>query len=155
MPAVRTLTKVYWFPEKMNAGLLRAFRSSVNDAKVAALIRSPSPSKAGVRYRFTGPTSATLGTTGKLGHIFEGGREGGYPIQPGLKTTRTRAKGVTGVRAGSGAKALKFRDGGFARGTVLGGPMKAKPYIHPAAQLWSHGLYQRRAAAAIRGAIGL
>ena len=154
---------VRWYPEKLNASLISAFRTSVGDAKKVALLASPSPSKAGARYRLIGPTHASLGTTGKLGHIFEGGRQGGYVIQPGLKTTRGRVAGgsrfekvTTGVRAGSGNIALKFSkgDGGFARGGVIGGPMTAKPYIRPAAAVWARTLYQRRARAAIRGFAG-
>lgn len=157
MPTTNVILR--WHPQRFNSALLGAFRSSVGDAKIAALLRSPSPTKAGARYTLRGPTSATLRTTGKLGHIFEGGREGGYIIQPGLRTVRGRAEGgsrfqkvTKGVRAGSGNIALKFSkgDGGFARGAVVGGAMRAKPYIHPAASLWSHQLYQRRAAAAIR-----
>lgn len=160
--SVGTFSKVYWFPERLNEKLLIAFRQSVGDAKIAAVARSPSQTKAGARYSLTGPTSAVLRTTGKLGHIFEGGRQGGYVIQPGLRTTRgrdpsgaTRAKVTTGVRAGSGNVALKFSrgDGGFARGGIIGGAMQAKPYLHPAASMWAQSLYNRRASAALRSAL--
>lgn len=161
---VTTSVIMRWDPSRFNAKLASAFKYSVRDAKVAAVAGSPSPAKAGARYTFKGPTSATLGTTGRLGHIFEGGRRGGYVIQPGLRTTRsrdpsgaTRAKITTGVRAGSGNIALKFTkgDGGFARGGVIGGAMRARPYLRPAGGLWARALYQRRARAAIRGFIGV
>lgn len=155
---------VKWYPERLNARLLSAFRSSVGDAKKVALLASPTHDRrAGARYTFVGPTHATLGTTGALGHIFELGRHGGYVIQPGLKTTRSRVSGgsrfekvTSGVRGGSGNIALKFTkgDGGFARGGIIGGAMSAKPYIRPTSVVWAHTLYQRRARAAMRGLIG-
>lgn len=147
---------VRWDPSKLNEALLRAFKSSVTNAKMVAIARSPAPGKAGASYTTLGPTTARLRATG-LGTIFEGGRQGGYVIQPGLRTTRRRvpgghgAKVASGVRAGSGNIALKFTkgDGGFARGGIIGGAMKARPYIHPAASAWAQELYQRRAQMAI------
>lgn len=149
--------KVLWHPEGLTAGLHKAFAQSAGDAKVAALARNPAPGHIGVSYRLTGPETAWLRGTGRLAHIFEGGRQGGYPIQPGLRTTTRAGKtGVGRVTAG-GAKstnvAIKFTkgDGSFYRGPgFLGGPMTAQPFIHPAGQAWAHGLYQRRAAAACR-----
>ena len=152
MPANAILV---WNPSRLNAKLLAAFGQSLPDARNNALVRSPAKTKAGAVVRRTGQTSGILVPTG-LGHIFELGRQGGYVIQPGLRTTRrripgTRAKETTGVRAGSGNIALKFTkgDGGFARGGVIGGSQRAEPYIRPAGVTWAHTLYQRRARAAL------
>lgn len=151
---------VRWNPARLNEKLLSAYRQSIYDARNLALSTSPARGKATAFLRQIGPTSAFLKTSGKLGHIFELGRQGGYVIQPGLKTTRGRVAGgsrfekeTTGVRAGSGNIALKFSkgDGGFARGGVIGGAMRARPYIRPAGVAWARGLYQRRAGAALRG----
>lgn len=137
---------VHWDPRRLNAKLVSAYGQSIQDARLLALARSPSPTKARVRLTRRGTTTALLGTAGPLGHIFELGREGGYVIQPGLKVSR-RGR----VRAGSGNLAIKFTkgDGGFARGGIKGGAMKAEPYIGPSATLWAQRLYQMRARAAL------
>jgi hypothetical protein len=142
---------VKWDPSRLNRQLLAAFGQSVGDARRVAQTLNPAPSKIGIAAPSTSPTSAILKSTGRIGHIFELGREGDYIIQPGLKSSKG---GQKGVRAGSGNIALKFRDGGFARGAVRGGAMRERPFLRPAAAQWSRVLYKRRASAALRGFIG-
>lgn len=156
-------TLLRWNPEALNRRLLSAFGQSVGDARLFAQRLNPAPSKIGIVAPKTGATSAILKSTGRIGHIFELGRKGGYVIQPGLKTVRgrdptgkTRAKVTKGVRAGSGNIALKFTkgDGGFARGGVIGGSQRAQPFLRPAGSAWARGLYQRRARAELSAWIG-
>lgn len=148
-------SRVIWQPQGLTNALKSAFRVSVGDAKRAAQSLNPAPSKIGVRAVPLGDQTAILKGTGKLAHIFEGGRKGGYPIQPGLKTTTKSTKRAQFGRVSAGKSeniAIKFTHGDqrFYRGPGFrGGAMKAKPFIHPAAALWARALYQTRARAAV------
>lgn len=147
---------VIWQPEGLTRALRIAFSRSLGDARTAAQARNPWPSQIGASVRQIGTDVAYIRGTGRLAHIAELGRRGEYQVTAG---TRVRGRGETRrlvtKRSGAGAyKALKLKDasgGPMYQRTVTPGPLKAQPYIRPAAVLWSRGLYQRRAAAAIAG----
>lgn len=124
--------KLTWNPTAFNQRLLAAFAQSVRDAQRAAQLRNPAPTKVGVTAVQTGPTSAVLKTTGKLGPVFEKGRRAGYPI-PWLR-----------YQPRSGAKPPPSSTGRTGSGKFVGGAMAPKPFLRPASAAWAHGLYQRR-----------
>lgn len=146
---------VSWKPEVVRGPVRAALRPAVVQTQLEAIARARIQKAKGVRISIvsfdTNATRARLRASGKLASIFEGGRQGGYVIQPGLKTVRGRAGTVRfakGVRA-SASGAIKFThgDGGFYSGAgFLGGKMEARPYLHPAAA--SFPAYYRRAATA-------
>ena len=148
-----SLVDMTWNATPLNSALKRAFLASVKAAERVASARNPAPSRIKVSsyVDFTRNIGFVRGRGG-LAHIFEGGRAGGYPIQPGLKSTT--AKGGS-VKAGKGSNiAIKFvrGDGGFYRGPgFLGGPMAARPYIAPAAAWWANGGFHSYAGAALGG----
>jgi hypothetical protein len=118
---------LYWNPAPLTAALEQAYIESLPRAVADAKAHSPS-SKAGVEL-----VGNTLHGTGLAG-VFEGGRRGGYAIQPKAK------------------KALKLGSDEFAA-AVTGGPMAAEPFIHPAGIRWANGGFQStaRATLAARG----
>lgn len=144
---------VVWNDTALRSKVRSAAYAAAKDVRLAAQARNPAPSRIKVMgpYKLYGAMEgyAVIGK-GNLAHIFEGGRTGGYPIQPGLKSSSTKGT----VRRGSGNIALKFTrgDGGFYRGAgFLGGAMAARPYMGPAAALFPT-LYRQRAAASLGGA---
>lgn len=163
------VAQITWNTRPLDGALLSAFKPSVFQAKDYAKMHSPSSKAGAVAKRIVttdlSSARADLVPTG-LGFVFEGGRQGGYPISPGgVKGFRKSKRGAvtfntTGraysyrSKRGGGAKALKFTrgDGGFAAYAV-GGPMKAEPYIRPGAELWASQLYKNacRAILARRG----
>ena len=113
-----------WFPERLTAAIEKAYLESLVRAEADAKAHSPDPDKAGVRLE-----GNVLVPTG-LGTVFEKGRRGGYSITP------------------KNAMALKLPGGTFAE-FVRGGPMAAKPFIHPAANRWANGGFQSTARASL------
>lgn len=155
MPA---LVETWWSDAALKGGVQRARKIALAGAAAVAAAKNPAP-----RHIRVIPVSGSFGPdlikgTGQLAHIMEGGRSGGYPIQPGLHTLRSSKKGVYGVRGSSGT-AIKFThgDGGFARGPFLGGPMAARPFLEPAAEWWAGGGYAAALSAslAVSGLSGL
>jgi hypothetical protein len=109
-----------WAPEGLNAAIERAYLESLAVAAADAKANSPDPDKVGVVLE-----GNVLKGTGLAG-VFEGGRRGGYSIRP------------------KNAQALKVGPDQFAA-AVTGGPMAAKPFIHPAAMRWANGGFQNTA----------
>lgn len=142
-----------WNDAPLKAAMKRAGYIAGVRVKEAAAARNPAPSRIriGGPYQGVGSGGSVLVVKGlgALAMIFEHGRQGGYAIQPGLKTIRGRVSGTrtaTGVRS-SGGTAIRFThgDGGFYRGAgFIGGPMSERPYLRPAAALF--GAFYRMAA---------
>jgi hypothetical protein len=151
-----------WNTGPLDAALLRAFVPSVRAAQAEAKATAPTH-KAGATVKRINASSikmaqATLAPTG-LGTVFEVGRTGGYPINPGgvkgLRRSRSRfalydeaGRGYT-VRGTSKTRRAQTQallvSSGPLRGryfsNVTGGSMKADPYIHPASVAWSQVIY--------------
>lgn len=131
----------FWNDGPLKAGVRAASYRAALMVKGAAEARNPA--KRHIRvvgpFRSADGNVQTIRGTGALAHIMEGGRVGGYVIQPGLKTTTksSAANPFGSVRKGSG-KVVRFShgDGGFAGGPFIGGPMAARPYLGPAAMLY-------------------
>lgn len=148
MPAAVSIS---WNPSAVNSALARAFKASAVTAVADAVKGNPAPSKIGVRGPIVRGTSATIVGTG-LAATFEEGREAGYPILPGgaLGPRRGKSAGAytykTRRKRGGSGGALRFTggDGGFAA-YAIGGPMKAQPFLHPAAARWATIYYQQAA----------
>lgn len=144
MPGAMSVT---WNPGRVNSALASAFKASTIVAATDAVKGNPAPSVVGVKGPIVQGASATIVGTG-LAPVFEGGRKGGYPIVPGgavgPRGSKTRTK-----RTGTG-RAIKFTggDGGFAA-YAIGGPMKAQPFLHPAAARWATLYYQQAARSAL------
>ena len=146
MPAV---TDVIWAPQKLQASLKSAFVSAVKDTQRVAQGLNPAPSKIRVVIPRLDPSSgqAVIMGRGSLAHIFEEGRQGGYPIQPGLKVSKAGRLG--GSKSGNIAIKFTHGDGGFYSGPgFLGGPMAAHPYMRPARDTFVLN-YRRRASSAL------
>lgn len=139
-----------------------AFFASVRDAGQVAKAAAPWPNHVGATSKVVKSGYGILRGTGRLAHIAEGGRAGGYVIQPGLRTTTrsTEARPFGRVTPGgrrSDKVAIKFTKGDqrFYRGPgFLGGPMAPRPYIGPTALAWARGIYQMRARQATVGMVG-
>ena len=114
------MSQLIWAPEALNAAIGRAYLESLARAEADAKAHSPDPDKAGAVL-----VGNALKATG-LGPVFEGGRRGGKLIQP------------------KNAQALALPGGTFAA-FVRQGPMRPKPYIHPAAVRWANGGFQSTA----------
>lgn len=156
MPAAVSMT---WNPGAVNSALAGAFKASAVMTAADAVRGNPAPSVVGVKGPIIRGASATIVGTG-LAPVFEKGREGNYPILPGgavgprksrvagAYSYKTRAK-----RKGTG-RAIKFTggDGGFAA-YAIGGPMKAQPFLHPAAARWV-AIYYKQAARSALVAVG-
>lgn len=151
------LTSLAWYPEKLTLRLKAAFPEAARETQ--AIAQGLNPAKRHIRVVLDSLNTSYgyvfLRGRGGLAHIFEGGRAGGYPIQPGLRTVRNSRRGT--VRIGTSSTrgsqvAIKFTrgDGGFYRGPgFMGGPMRARPFIHPAAAMFPT-LYRQRAVMAFR-----
>jgi hypothetical protein len=116
---------VIWAPQRLIASIYAAFPPSVVVAAAEANMKAPSH-KAGAIAEIHGPGHGGIRPTG-LGVVFEHGRKGGYDIEPKTK------KDLGGKRLG------------HPLGNVTGGPMRPRPYIHPAAVRWAQGGYQAQA----------
>jgi hypothetical protein len=123
---VSSFSTLSWHPEILNAKLHAAAQVAFREVEAAAEAKNPAKTKIKVSLHSAGDV-ASVSASG-LGKVFEFGRRGGYPIEP---------KGL----------ALKFRGGGFARGTVPGGAMGAEPFLRPAAALFP--AFYRRAASGL------
>lgn len=165
MPAV---LETVWRFEPLTAKLKAAGTVAANASKAMAVAKNPAPTKIGIRLTGTAGSWVLMGTGG-LAHIFEGGRQGGYVIQPGLSvSTKTSRSGVTRVRVSASRAsrragrvgeqsniAIRFNrgDGGFYRGPGFrGGAMRAEPYIGPAGAAFP-AAYRAAASAAMRSGI--
>lgn len=150
---------VTWNPSAVNSGLARAFKASAVVATADAVKNNPSKSKIGVKGPIVRGGTATIVGTG-LAATFEEGRTGGYPILPGgaLGPRKTKTKGsytyTTKRKRGGTGGALKFTggDGKFAA-YAIGGPMKAQPFLHPAAARWAT-IYYAQAAKGFLASLG-
>lgn len=156
MPATTTVV-TRWDPSRLNRAITGAFPKSVKVAQVDATRRLHNHSKSSVGARITNSTNAVLYGKG-LTSVFEGGRQGGYEINPsgatGIRRSYSRKTSTATYksRAGSGDKfALKFvgGDGGFAA-YAIGGSMQAYPAMGPAGQDWARRGYQTVARAELR-----
>jgi hypothetical protein len=119
-----TTTTVRWFPQGLNAAILRGFEGSL--ARVAADANATSPAKeAGAAIRQTGPTQAELTPTG-IGAIME---EGAKPhvIEP--------KKGYLYLKGQNVFVSVEVHHPGS----------PAKPYLGPAARRWAQGGFQSTA----------
>lgn len=115
--------KMYAVPEL-------TFKPSAEATKVRALALRHERKNSSVTMTVAG-TGATLRPSGKLGHIFEYGRRGGYPINPKSK------------------KALAWGNGQFFSASAVGGAMRPYPYVRPAAAWWASGGYNEVARAVL------
>lgn len=163
----------YWNDQALKAKMKAAGRLAALDVRMAAAVANPAPSKIKIVGPMTGfdGNSYIVAGKGPLAHIFEGGRKGGYIISPGdtwthqltARTYTSRKTGITTSKFGTqriGGKgnfgqALSSQNthpsgGGLTHpvsGPIFGGPMEARPYMAPAAELFPL-FYRRRAAAA-------
>lgn len=145
---------IVWNPSRLNAGLSAAFRTSAVVAAADATTHNPARRIIGVKGPVLKGTTATIVGTG-LARVFEHGRKGGYPILPGgaVGPRKSKVQGVysykTRSKRGGTGTALHFRGtGGFAA-YAIGGPMRAQPFLAPAAARWASIYYQQAARGAL------
>ena len=101
---------------------------------IAGIIRASSP----LAHLFElGVNPHAIAPKGSLASLIERGRAGG-----GGKSRTVR-------RSAKARIAMKFPDGGFARGTVQHPGMKAEPFLNPAAAAFPE-LYSRALSAQLR-----
>lgn len=138
MPAV---TKIWWNSSALEAALKSAFRSAALDAKKVAQAKSPSKRVArAMNVQFTSGISANLSSRHFLAPMFEKGTQA-HTIAPRKTSGSRKKKGTTGTGV-----ALKFKDGGFARGPVPHPGMKSRPFLRPVLPLFP-GIYRAKARA--------
>ena len=143
--AAKPLTDFWFDPTRLTAAVKNANVASFQLAKTDAQARRHNKSRSDVALKVISPEHGQLQPRGLQG-VFEKGREGGYPINPGAITglRKSRAGGTTTyrVRAGSGnATVLAGPMLDHPLPYTTGGPMRAYPAMQPAAVDWARKGY--------------
>lgn len=122
-------SSVRFYPERLDAAILRAFSASLVEAAAEANVRSGTPEATAVAVQ-TGATSGVLRATGRIGAIREAGA----------------ARHEIPVRKGF----LYIGNGRFTSAPVHHPGSAAHPYVAPTAAHWANGGFQRTAAITLR-----
>lgn len=143
--------QVFWDDSPLKQATRQAFVNAGREAGGLAKVKSPSRTVArsiGVRF-YSGGEATGMDIAGiirarsPLAHLFESGTKP-HAIAPKgslqglIALGRSRGKSSSsghkrGVSARGKSVAMKFPDGGFARGTVQHPGMQARPFLLPAA----------------------